>query len=225
MNAIKAQSQQASGHFQWKSARLKLLALLGLLIAAWTLPTAAHAGPFPKPGDIIKESLTKKTIKANKPAWTNEYDDYFRKYSKRYFGPFFDWKWFKAQAIAESALKPDAVSWVGAKGLMQIMPATYDDIKKRNPHFTDITSERWNIAAGIYYNQYLYRHWAGLPTDERLKFTFASYNCGIGNVLKARKVARAKPSKSPDIWLDVSPHSPTETQGYVKKIMQTRKGL
>ena len=30
-----------------------------------------------------------------------KYDQYFSKYSKRYFGPGFDWHLFKAQAIAE----------------------------------------------------------------------------------------------------------------------------
>ena len=39
--------------------------------------------------------------------WTDEYDRHFRKYSKRYFGPLFDWHWFKAQAIAESNLNAE----------------------------------------------------------------------------------------------------------------------
>ena len=67
-------------------------------------------------------------------AWGDEYDEYFRKYSKRYFGPHFDWRWFKAQAIAESGLKHDAKSWVGAVGVMQIMPATFEEIRRANPH-------------------------------------------------------------------------------------------
>ena len=54
--------------------------------------------------------------------WTRKYDPYFRKYSKRFFGPAFDWHWFKAQGIAESGLQKDAKSWVNAKGIMQLMP-------------------------------------------------------------------------------------------------------
>ena len=37
--------------------------------------------------------------------WTRKYDGHFRKYTKHFFGVGFDWKWFKAQAIAESNLK------------------------------------------------------------------------------------------------------------------------
>ena len=37
-----------------------------------------------------------------------EFDRHFSKYSKRYFGAGFDWRYFKAQAIAESGLQVDA---------------------------------------------------------------------------------------------------------------------
>ena len=83
-------------------------------------------------------------------AWPDEYDGHFRKYTKRYFGPYFDWRWFKAQAIAESGLDPDARSQAGALGLMQIMPATYEEITRDNPHFVTLDDPRWNVAAGIY---------------------------------------------------------------------------
>ena len=46
--------------------------------------------------------------------WPSKYDPYFRKYAKRYFGPNVDWRWFKAQGIAESALQDSAQSAVGA---------------------------------------------------------------------------------------------------------------
>ncbi|HEX6053559.1 MAG TPA: transglycosylase SLT domain-containing protein, partial [Gemmatimonadaceae bacterium] len=54
----------------------------------------------------------------------DRYDHVFRKYSKRYFGVGYDWRIFKAQALAESEMNPNARSWVGARGLMQLMPST-----------------------------------------------------------------------------------------------------
>ncbi len=61
-----------------------------------------------------------------------KYDKYFSKYSKRYFGPGFNWHYFKAQAVAESRLQADARSRVGALGVMQIMPKTFAEITKKN---------------------------------------------------------------------------------------------
>ena len=75
------------------------------------------------------------------------YDEIFRKYSKQYFGVGFDWKVFKAQAMTESNLNPEAKSWVGAKGVMQLMPATYQEIQSKNPEIGEISDPRWNIAA------------------------------------------------------------------------------
>ena len=120
--------------------------------------------------------------------WTDEYDRLFRKYTKHYFGAHFDWHWFKAQAIAESALNPRAESPVGALGIMQILPSTYREIKGQNPFLANIEDPRWNIAAGIFYDRQLYRKWKkkrDIRTEERLNFAFGSYNAGYGNVLKA----------------------------------------
>ncbi len=144
-----------------------------------------------------------------------EYDAYFRKYTKRYFGPHFDWRWFKAQAIAESRLDPAVKSPVGAVGIMQIMPATFAEIKKLNPHFERLEDPRWNIAAGIFYDRQLYRKWRRpLPGLERLFLTFASYNAGYGGVLKAVK----RTGKQAPTWPEVEPHLPGQTRSYVSQI-------
>ncbi|MDH3559685.1 MAG: transglycosylase SLT domain-containing protein [Gammaproteobacteria bacterium] len=91
--------------------------------------------------------------------WPDGYDVHFKKYAKHYFGPNFDWRWFKAQAVAESGLKPNAKSKSGARGIMQILPSTFSEIQKKNPHLKDMDSPRWNIAAGIYYDRLLYKRW------------------------------------------------------------------
>ena len=146
--------------------------------------------------------------------WTDEYDRYFKKYSKRYFGPLFNWHWFKAQAIAESALNHDAKSHVGARGLMQIMPGTFSDISKQNPHFSQLDMPKWNIAAGIYYDRTLYRKFKKTATQDKLYMTFASYNAGYGRILKASKRTESKEKN----WEEIKPYLPKETRGYVKRI-------
>lgn len=149
--------------------------------------------------------------------WTDKYDRHFKKYSKRYFGPHFEWRWFKSQGIAESNLKADATSPVGALGIMQILPSTFGDIKKSNPTFIGLGYPRWNIAAGIFYDRQLYRKWRKpLPSEERLFLAFSSYNAGYGRVLTA--VKRTKNKKYS--WSEVKQHLPSETKGYVARIAE-----
>ena len=148
--------------------------------------------------------------------WTNKYDRHFKKYSKRYFGPLFDWHWFKAQAIAESGLNDKAKSHVGALGIMQIMPATFGDISKQNPHFSKLLSPKWNIAAGIYYDRTLYRKFKIAATQDKLYMTFASYNAGYGRILDASK----RTGSDEKVWLEIRPFLPKETRGYVRRIRE-----
>lgn len=146
--------------------------------------------------------------------WTEKYDRHFKKYSKRYFGPLFNWHWFKAQAIAESALNNDAKSHVGARGVMQIMPGTFSDINKQNPHFSKLDTPKWNIAAGIYYDRTLYRKFNKTAAQDKLYMTFASYNAGYGRILRAAKRTKSDEKN----WLEIKPFLPKETQFYVKRI-------
>lgn len=182
----------------WRSAGWLLLALLPALAVAGVQHHVKHG------------------------RWSNDYDHLFRKYTKHYFGAHFDWHWFKAQAIAESALNPDAESPMGARGIMQILPSTYQEIKASNPFLADISDPRWNIAAGIYYNRQLYRKWKqkhDIRTNERLNFAFGSYNAGYGNMLKAYRRAVDKHGEVRG-WRRVAPFAPAETRNYVSRIQQ-----
>jgi len=156
-------------------------------------------------------AITDHPVHSNK--WTDEYDRHFKKYSKRYFGPLFDWHWFKAQAIAESGLDQNAESKVGARGLMQILPSTFEEITEKNPHYLELDDPRWNIAAGIYYDRTLYRKFPKVPEQERLYMALASYNAGYGNVLRA-----ARKSRDRDSWEDLKEHLPGQTRAYVYRI-------
>lgn len=160
--------------------------------------------------------------------WTNKYDRHFKKNTKHYFGPGIDWHWFKAQGIAESGLNPKAKSKVGAVGLMQLMPSTYQEILKKKPNFGDIDDPRWNIAAAIYYNRQLYKRWKkkDISVDERMNFTLASYNAGFARVLKARKKLRDKHKEHTEAvrtWAKVSPYTPPETRNYISRISKLMK--
>jgi membrane-bound lytic murein transglycosylase F len=178
--------------------RTGLPALLCLLLC---LPLSGHA-------DVPLQQVDE---------WHRDYDTHFRKYTKRYFGPHIDWRWFKAQGIAESGLEADVASTAGARGVMQIMPDTYREIRQQNPHFRDIHQPRWNIAAGIYYDRQLYDKWRTPPPgEERLYFAFGSYNAGYGRIYQAFRQA----PEEAELWHAVTPYVPPQTRHYVSRIQR-----
>jgi membrane-bound lytic murein transglycosylase MltF len=187
---------------------------------------------------IAQPSLTKATsalgaaaeAKAAKKA-TDRYDPTFRKYTKRYFGVGFEWYPFKAQGMAESGLKPTARSRVGARGIMQLMPSTFQTIQSARPDFKSIDDPEHNIAAGIMHDRYLWTLYPTAPGDERLRFMFAAYNAGEGTVKRARSAA-VKQNLDAELWSSVEVVAPTvkpwryqETLGYIKTIDANRAKL
>ena len=180
-------------------------------LAAWLVLTAATAASASAQG--------------RPTAAKDEYDEHFRKYSKRFFGVAYDWRLFKAQGMAESDLRPDAKSWVGARGIMQLMPSTFKMISSKQPTFTSIDDPEFNIAAGIMHDRYLWRLWEKeVPEDERLRFMFASYNAGEGTIKRAHAAA-LNARLDHDRWATIEQLAPNvqrwryrETLGYVRKI-------
>lgn len=172
----------------------------------------------------MRESDAQRSGAARKPT-TSRYDPIFRKYSKRYFSVAFDWRYFKAQAMAESDLDPQARSRVGARGLMQLMPSTYKAVATNRREFTSIDDPEWNIAAGILHDRDTWRMWEkSVPVEARPPFMFGTYNAGEGPITRASAAARAKNldhAKWPSIE-QVAPEIPRwryqETLGYVRKI-------
>ena len=168
-----------------------------------------------------RRAVTARTLRRD----SARYDDYFRKYSKRYFGVGFDWRLFKAQGMAESELNPTARSWVGARGIMQLMPSTFAAIQSRRPEFRSIDDPEWNIAAGIMHNRYLWRRWErDVVEAERHRFMFGSYNAGDGTIARARGAASAAQLDNAQ-WHSIEQVAPKvqrwryrETLGYVRKI-------
>jgi len=80
---------------------------------------------------------------------------------------------------AESSFISDAVSPVGARGLMQIMPNTAEWLAERmgiNFHLDDLFNPAYNIRMGTYYLRML------LHMFEEQDTALAAYNAGMGNV-------------------------------------------
>lgn len=124
------------------------------------------------------------------------YDHLFKKYARE-----IDWDWriLAAQAYNESHFDTLAVSWAGARGLMQLMPRTAQAFGV-SPQ--EITNPEKNLSAAVKSIQSLNKSLAAIQDkNERLKFILAAYNAGLGHVLDAMALAE-KYGKNPYVWDD-----------------------
>ncbi len=125
----------------------------------------------------------------------SQYDDIIRELSADHG---LDWRLVASLIYQESRFHPEVKSWVGAFGLMQLMPATAEI------YGVDSTSSAAEqIWAGIKFIRWIDKQ---LPPEiddpeERIRFMFAAYNVGIAHIYDARRLAE-KHGKDPNIWTD-----------------------
>jgi membrane-bound lytic murein transglycosylase MltF len=170
----------------------------------------------------LKQAM-KRIKQIQDPTRTTEFRRYeqmaqlFRKYGDRYG---FDPLMLAAQGFQESQLDQQARSHVGAIGVMQIMPATGQEMK-----VGDIRVTEHNIHAGAkYLDQLMSRYFQDAKFSEgnRPLFAFAAYNAGPGNISRMRAEAR-KRGLDPDKWFNnveivVAEKIGIETTTYVRNI-------
>ena len=127
----------------------------------------------------------------------SRYDHLFQKYSGQ---ARMDWRLMAAQCYQESCFDPNAKSWAGACGLMQIMPSTaahlglpMDLIHQPEP----------NIAAAAKYMAELQGHFSDIrDPEQRILFALASYNGGMFHIRDAMALTR-KHGGDPTNWYAV----------------------
>jgi len=143
----------------------------------------------------------------------------FEKYGQRYR---FDPLLLAAQGYQESRLDQSARSHVGAVGVMQVMPATGQELG-----VGDIHQAEPNIHAGAkFMDQLMTRYFADAEFDDlnRTLFAFASYNAGPGNIARMRREAE-KGGFDPDQWFNhvevvAARRLGLETTTYVRNIFK-----
>ncbi len=124
----------------------------------------------------------------------SKYDQMVKKYSSD-LG--WDWILVKSLIYQESMFNSNNKSWVGASGLMQLMPATAKEMG-----VSDINDPEQNIKAGSKYLARMHSYWDQIPDSvQRIKFAMASYNCGYGHIKDAQKLAM-KHGKDSLVWDD-----------------------
>lgn len=115
----------------------------------------------------------------------SKYDALFQKYAPV---ARWDWRLMAAQCYQESCFDPQARSWAGARGLMQIMPKTAAHL---GLPMEQIHEPEANISAAARYLQQLMQTFGDIPNvHERQNFVLAAYNGGAGHVRDAMALAR-----------------------------------
>lgn len=122
------------------------------------------------------------------------YDDLIKKYTEK-LG--WDWRLLASQVYQESKFDPDAKSWAGAKGLMQVMPETAKDLG-----IIDVHDPAESLRGGTTYLNQIYDRFTDIPNEtDRIKFTLASFNCGYAHVKDAQRLADYN-NLDPLVWDD-----------------------
>ena len=122
------------------------------------------------------------------------FDNIVQKYANLYG---FDWRLIAAQMFQESGFDPEAKSPTGARGLMQLMPRTAKSLG-----ISKFEDPAHSIKGGVKYMDWLRdRFDAELPIAERLWFSLAAYNAGVGHVHDARRLAKNL-GHNPNRWFD-----------------------
>ncbi|MBR1421949.1 MAG: lytic transglycosylase domain-containing protein [Ruminococcus sp.] len=156
-----------------------------------------------------------KKVKELPQAFTypTDYEEYVVKYSSEYnCDPVLVFSVIKV----ESGFDPDAVSEVGARGLMQLMKDAFDWIKfrlddDRGYTFDDIFDPKLNIQYGTYYLSYLLEKY-----DGSIELTAASYHCGMSLVDSWIADGTIDPK---NFRIEDIPDANDQTANYVDKIM------
>lgn len=120
------------------------------------------------------------------------YDPIIKNVSNKYG---WDWRLIASLIYQESKFQRQVQSWARAYGLMQFMPTVGPsfNVYPDSPPSTQIDGGVRKITTD-------YRQWKTIPDSlQRVKFTFATYNAGIGHVLDAQRLAK-KYGKDPLVW-------------------------
>lgn len=128
----------------------------------------------------------------------SQYDNLFHNAAAR---TGWDWRLIAAQCYQESGFDPQARSGAGARGLMQIMPATAKSLGLPMEKIHDPVA---NIEASARLIKKLSSQFADIrDPEERIHFVLASYNGGPGHIRDAMALTK-KYGGNPNRWADVS---------------------
>ena len=143
----------------------------------------------------ISKAIPHSPILSLREGKISHYDHLFKRYA-----PEIDWDWrlLASLAYTESNFDTTAVSWAGARGLMQLMPRTARAMGV--PEGKEQNAEE-SVKAAVRYIKLTAKSFGSIPEPERTHFVLAAYNSGQGHILDAMALAD-KYGKDKRRWYD-----------------------
>ena len=150
-----------------------------------------------KPATTPKASSEQSQVQSTRRQGViSDWDHLFQQYGNKY-----GWDWCVLAAIAyqESKFRAEVVGMGGATGLMGIMPATG---RRYGYNRAKLKHAESSIRVACMALRDFGRAFAHISdSEQRMKFTLASYNSGSAHVLDARRLAE-NAGLDPDRWDD-----------------------
>ncbi len=179
----------------------------------WTSQVAFAGGTteleYRPPGShqIVNHPLSQRDIHAFlklKATTLPLYANLFRKHSYKFGIP---WQLTAAVSYQESHWNPQAQSYTGVRGLMQLTEQTAERVGVENRRDTE--QSVWGGAK--YLKMLLDRQPSNIPFRERLALALATYNIGPSHMVDAQRLAVSQ-NKNPYRWSDLQTVLPLLSQ-------------
>ena len=131
--------------------------------------------------DLFDKSQPTQSSTSAKIDEDSNYGRIITKYSQRNG---LDWRFVASMIQAESSFRPDAVSPVGAVGLMQVLPwiAHAEGV-------TNIKDPEENVRFGVKHFTRNFNRLKGETLEDTMKMNLAAYNAGATHIYDAKRLA------------------------------------
>lgn len=111
-----------------------------------------------------------------------------------------DWRLLAAIAYSESRFNPNAGSFAGARGLMQLLPETM--IRLGADEKTMLEPEENIRIAVLYLNRMRELITTAQTENDRIRLVLAAYNAGLGHIRDAQRLCETH-GHNPSVWVEV----------------------
>jgi len=187
---------------------IKRIAIIGTIGGAIILTGELDAARYIYDNTLVPEASIPK-LDRQTYIFLNEYGRQLQDLSYTYG---VDWRLALAVLRQESAFNPQATSYKGASGFMQLMPVTGLQLAASRK-IDYLSNPVENMRLGVIHLRDMLRNYADAEGNDRLELAVAAYNCGEGRIQDAQTIAEFLGDR-PSLWVSVESALPLLSERY-----------